>query len=918
MKVKGLKKRLLAISLIVCLFASILPPGAYIVSAESDTGVAVAKLVADNHVVMLRADGRLLVWGDNRYGQLGLGSDAPEIAYEPVEHPFFKDKKVRDVAVGEDTTHILLENGQLYAMGRGENGRLGLGGEGNIVTPTLIAGSQELRINKIHSGKGFTIAETDLNTLVGWGLNDKGQLGNGTNTNVLKPIKIMDNADVRELHVGTDFTVLIKQDSTYWGWGSNDKNQWGMKRITTYRANWTNASNSKCSYHKNHSSSYVDFWQHCNLLNSTRTLDNGVPASANIPTRLDNRVLSNTTTAICSANGTVTYSKEAEINILADSLDNYDGFHLGNAHGLVLVDNLYYGWGDNTYKQLGTAPTNQGVPYEQTYLNALINTTLPTLGLSVKRFIVGGDTNYLVTETNGIYSERNKVYVWGSNLSGKAGMDSTQAYYQEPTEIPALEELDIITVIPGRNTNYFISSTGSVYVAGDNLYGQSGLGAARKNDARIPVPTEIPIKFSETATPPAPPTKVEAPVEAVAGNTVTVEWDEVPDAVNYELTRTVAYSSGEIVQQTIDDDFSAVGAAATSEQVIYNGPDTRYVDDISPDWESIMYSVRALNYVGDYSSPIVTGNITVKIPTSSGNDTTPPTVSIITDATQAQITVIAEDTGSGVEGIYINGTKVATNVYTYKLSSGESISIYAKDKAGNVSSTRTIRYSDVVSGGGGTGNSDGSNSGSLTNEQLLALIAALNGNNNSDISDTLIALLKSNNSSGLSASEIALLLNGGNSSNSGSSELTPLLLALLTQQSNNSTGNDDMLMSALIQMATNQSQQSKDISFTISLPGELAAFLPQPESKTNTPIIVLLVILSVAMLGIVVVGSLYVFQGKKQHPIAATDTSQIDVEELEFQHNVLVKDFNRLMDDNNAVHAENAMLRAKLQAIEKQ
>lgn len=57
------------------------------------------------------------------------------------------------------------------------------------------------------------------------GINDRGQLGNGTTQGSAEYIKIMD--DVSRAEAGENFAFAVKQDGTLWAWGANDRGRSG-------------------------------------------------------------------------------------------------------------------------------------------------------------------------------------------------------------------------------------------------------------------------------------------------------------------------------------------------------------------------------------------------------------------------------------------------------------------------------------------------------------------------------------------------------------------------------------------------------------------------------------------------------------------------------------------------------------------
>ncbi|MEG1448288.1 MAG: hypothetical protein RSC41_03050, partial [Oscillospiraceae bacterium] len=104
---------------------------------------------ADNHVLMRRADGRLLGWGDNSSGQLGLGEEAQRKIPSPTEITFFKDKKlkIQQVEVIQDASYVLCDDGSLYSCGKGQDYRTGHVTDGNLKSWTYVEGSREMNIN---------------------------------------------------------------------------------------------------------------------------------------------------------------------------------------------------------------------------------------------------------------------------------------------------------------------------------------------------------------------------------------------------------------------------------------------------------------------------------------------------------------------------------------------------------------------------------------------------------------------------------------------------------------------------------------------------------------------------------------------------------------------------------------------------
>ena len=82
----------------------------------------------DQHSLALTKEGFVLAWGDNEYGQLGIGSQAPQ--YTPV-NVLLEDKtsleNVQAIAAGDDHCMAILSNGRVMTWGKNSSGQLGDG-----------------------------------------------------------------------------------------------------------------------------------------------------------------------------------------------------------------------------------------------------------------------------------------------------------------------------------------------------------------------------------------------------------------------------------------------------------------------------------------------------------------------------------------------------------------------------------------------------------------------------------------------------------------------------------------------------------------------------------------------------------------------------------------------------------------------
>ncbi len=153
-------------------------------------GASVAAVVAGGaHTCALDAAGAVRCWGDNAYGQLGLGDrnargDAPGemgTALPAVDLP----GAAQAIAAGTDHTCALLTTGAVACWGRGTDGRLGAGdtrsrgatpGDMGAMLPLVALGGPAV---EIAAGATHTCARLASGGVTCWGDNVYGQLGIG-------------------------------------------------------------------------------------------------------------------------------------------------------------------------------------------------------------------------------------------------------------------------------------------------------------------------------------------------------------------------------------------------------------------------------------------------------------------------------------------------------------------------------------------------------------------------------------------------------------------------------------------------------------------------------------------------------------------------------------------------------------------
>ena len=145
-----------------------------------------------NYTGAVTKDGSLYMWGYNREGQLGYQYKGTSYEYIPTK---ILDG-VKSVMLGTFTGSAIMKDGSLYMWGYNGNGQVGNGTTTNVTKPTKILDQvKKIRVHKYYtSSNGHTAAITEDGSLYMWGSNSSGQLGDGTTTDRLTPVKINDPA----------------------------------------------------------------------------------------------------------------------------------------------------------------------------------------------------------------------------------------------------------------------------------------------------------------------------------------------------------------------------------------------------------------------------------------------------------------------------------------------------------------------------------------------------------------------------------------------------------------------------------------------------------------------------------------------------------------------------------------------------
>jgi len=180
-----------------------------------------------DHGLAVRSDGTVWAWGDNRYGVLGGGTTTDPTT--PVQVTGLTG--VTQVAAGSLFGLALRSDGTVWAWGDNAHGELGRGTTSDHeVTPAPVIGLTG--VTRISAGDGFGLALRSDGTVRAWGLNDSGQLGNGTTASSAVPVQVAGLSQVTGISAGWASAIATRTSgipavTSVWTWGANDYGQLG-------------------------------------------------------------------------------------------------------------------------------------------------------------------------------------------------------------------------------------------------------------------------------------------------------------------------------------------------------------------------------------------------------------------------------------------------------------------------------------------------------------------------------------------------------------------------------------------------------------------------------------------------------------------------------------------------------------------
>ena len=364
-------------------------------------------------------------FGNNDYGQLGHGNNVDD---QGLGHVIGLPVDVRQIAAGGNTSAALLPDGTVWMWGAALNGM----SSGTV--PVRVPGLTGITQIAVSQNGGDLFAVGPGGSVLAFGHNTDGQLGNGSRADDFSPAPVPGLTGITQVSAGAYDTLAVRSDGTVWAWGSNLYGELGdgtmTDRLTPKQVRGLSGITqvSAGTYYTLAVRSDGTVWAWG--LNGNGEL-NG------------------------SANKTVQLTPEQVPGLSGITQVATDGFHT-----LALrSDGTVWSWGTNDHGEIGDGTTKASSSPEPLSLSA------------VTQIAVGSETSAAIRSDG-------TLLTWGDDNTGELDL-GTVRWSVNPTPSPAIGLTWVSQVAFGEGYGLALSTIPAGYVAVPSVIGDTQAQASQ-------------------------------------------------------------------------------------------------------------------------------------------------------------------------------------------------------------------------------------------------------------------------------------------------------------------------------------------------------------------------------------------------------------------------------------------------------
>ena len=357
-------------------------------------------------------------WGDNFFGQLGNGVPLPypddSRSTMPVEVSNLDGGEIKAIAGGANHSLALKNDGTVLAWGLNQDGELGDGTNTDSSTPVEVRDPNDPSghlsgVKALTAGSSHSLALKDDGTILAWGNNESGQLGDGTNANSTQPVKVANLSGVEAISGGgaPSYSLALKDDGTVWAWGDNRASQ-GTRIGGQLGDDEITSSNTPL--------------QVSDLPGGIEAIAAG--AEHGLALKDDGTVWAWGYNFFGQlGNGTTTDSSSKPVQV--SELDGIEAIAAGGSFSLALKDDgTVWAWGNNWFGQLGDGTSTDGTltTCEVTMIGGTTSSSCPDSNTPLQMSEIGGIEAIAAGGAHGLaLKDDGTVWAWGMNQDGQLG-----------------------------------------------------------------------------------------------------------------------------------------------------------------------------------------------------------------------------------------------------------------------------------------------------------------------------------------------------------------------------------------------------------------------------------------------------------------------------------------------------------------
>ena len=356
------------------------------------------------------------------------------------------------VAAGRGHGLAVLQNGTVLAWGGNSLGQLGDGTTADRYVPGPVSGLTN--VTKVASSAFSNLALKSDGTLWAWGNNNEGQLGDGTQTHRFTPVQVSGLTGVIAIASGDNHSVALKSDGTVMSWGAAALNGDGtlIRRLTPVQVS-----------------------------GQTNVIAIAAYGGHTLALKADGTIWSWGANGAGELGDGATTLRPAPVQVL--NLTGVTAIGAGDEHSLaVRQDGTVWAWGNNSSLQIGQPNAS--------FINP---TPLLVNGINGAIGLVGGGKHSMAVRADAT------VWGWGDNNRSQLGPNGPGCCRHTP--LPIVGVANVMALATGGDFSLALLSDGALRTWGGNSSGQLGDGTTMERAAPQNV-TSIPFTATPLLTPP--------------------------------------------------------------------------------------------------------------------------------------------------------------------------------------------------------------------------------------------------------------------------------------------------------------------------------------------------------------------------------------------------------------------------------